>query len=68
MIWIYIPIMRGKIYKEGLTPLLDYLDRSLSGGRLKGLRPFKNHNSPSPYQGEGDKGDRVQNKYLRGVG
>jgi len=26
---------------------------------LKGLHPFKNHHPPSPYQGEGDKGDRV---------
>jgi len=24
--------------------------------------------SPSPYQGEGDKGDRVTNKYLKGGG
>ena len=27
-------------------------------GRMKGLRPFKN-SSPSPYQGEGDKGGEV---------
>ena len=26
---------------------------------LKGRSPFNNYNSPSPYQGEGDKGDRV---------
>jgi len=28
---------------------------------LKGRSPFNNYNSPSPYQGEGDKGDRVIN-------
>ncbi len=31
---------------------------------LKGRSPFKNQGSPSPCQGEGDKGDRVNKKEI----
>jgi len=30
MIWIYIPIMKGKTKKEGLSPLLDTPDMGLN--------------------------------------
>src|SRR3989304_8422569 len=35
------------------------LDRPSKKGRLKGLCPFRINSSPSPFQGEGDKGDEV---------
>jgi len=48
MIWIYIPIMRGReLNKEGLPPLLDAPMRLFSKGIKRGF---------APYQGERDKG------------
>jgi len=35
-------------------------------GRLKGLRPFKNHTSPSPLKERGTKGVRLINN-LEGI-
>jgi hypothetical protein len=32
----------------------------------RGFAPLNKFYSPSPYQGEGDKGDRVTNKNLKG--
>jgi len=33
---------------------LKDLERPFSRGSLKGLGPFRNYSSPSPYKGEGD--------------
>ena len=33
-------------------------------GKFERLNPFKNQDSPSPCQGEGDKGDRVNKKEI----
>jgi len=40
MIWIYIPIMRGKDKKEGLAPHLDTVIRGLLIKGLKGAKPL----------------------------
>ncbi|MCL0094397.1 deoxyguanosinetriphosphate triphosphohydrolase [Dehalococcoidales bacterium] len=37
----------------------NIINRSSKKGILKGLRPFKINSSPSPFQGEGDKGGEV---------
>jgi len=60
MIWIYIPIMRGKeILKEGLLPLLNtpWGVGLFSHGIKRGFAPLRN-SLPSPLmKGRGIKGE-----------
>jgi hypothetical protein len=51
------------LFLINLTPLVLPFLRLLSKGIKKDASPFKKLTSPSPYQGEGDKGDGVFKQY-----
>jgi len=55
-----------KVREGALPPLKNLFPLSFEGeGDTGGEVEYKT-NSPSPYQGEGEKGDRDTNKNLRG--
>jgi len=53
---------------EGASPLQNLVppskEKNIKGEFKRGEVPLQKKHSPSPYQGEGDKGDRVDKKSL----